>query len=104
MQIKSDFRVYISSKKSFVYVEDSCSLFPFHMKQELYVYAFLVGAESREIMWSGFCCIHQQQFGACDTKQDNDRCEKLCLHGCSRHNKGGGCQAVPTGSVCSCYC
>ncbi|RID73502.1 hypothetical protein BRARA_B00654 [Brassica rapa] len=49
---------------------------------------FLSGAESREIMWRGFCCINQQQFAACDTKQDNDRCEKLCLHGCSRHNKG----------------
>ena len=39
------------------------------------MYVFLVGAESREIMWRGLCCINQQQFGACDTKQDNDRCE-----------------------------
>ncbi|CAF1886757.1 BnaC02g06590D [Brassica napus] len=69
---------------------------------------FLSGAETRDTVWSGaelssFCCISQPQLGACDTKQLNDRCEKLCIRGCSL-NKGGGCQAVPTGSVCSCYC
>ncbi|XP_018469827.1 defensin-like protein 24 [Raphanus sativus] len=69
---------------------------------------FLSGAESREIAWpsielNSLCCINQEQFGACDSKQANDRCEKLCLHGC-RQNKGGGCQPTSTGSVCSCYC
>ncbi|KAG2284740.1 hypothetical protein Bca52824_055960 [Brassica carinata] len=61
------------------------------------------GAETRDFVWSGaelssFCCTSQPQLGACDTKQLNDRCEKLCIRGCSQ-NKGGGCQAVPSGSL-----
>lgn len=69
---------------------------------------YFVGAETREIMWPGnkldsWCCINQEQFGGCDSKEDNQRCETMCLNGCGQ-NKGGGCQPVPSGSVCSCYC
>ncbi|XP_010492547.1 PREDICTED: defensin-like protein 24 [Camelina sativa] len=51
------------------------------------------------------CCKNQADFGTCDTKEDDRRCEKMCLHGCSA-NKGGGCQPIDAapGSVCSCYC
>ncbi|ESQ41636.1 hypothetical protein EUTSA_v10015149mg [Eutrema salsugineum] len=69
----------------------------------------LSGAETREIGWARhteqdpLCCINQQQFGTCETKEDDLRCEKMCIDNC-RLNKGGGCQPVPSGAVCQCYC
>ncbi|CAH2072610.1 unnamed protein product [Thlaspi arvense] len=72
------------------------------------LFILLSGGEAREAVWSGskvnsLCCSEQQQFGRCDTKEADERCEQMCLAGCSL-NKGGGCQAVPSGSACSCYC
>ncbi|KFK25882.1 hypothetical protein AALP_AA8G174600 [Arabis alpina] len=68
----------------------------------------LSGAEAREIIWPGnkanpMCCTNQLQFGVCDSKEDDQRCEQFCLNGCTL-NKGGGCQPTHTGTVCQCYC
>ncbi|XP_019058620.1 PREDICTED: defensin-like protein 22 [Tarenaya hassleriana] len=52
---------------------------------------------------NSLCCNTHPEFGKCDTKDEEGKCNQWCLKGCS-NGKGGWCKPLPRGKQCHCYC